>query len=84
LRFQGEHFQVMTMLVSGRAALNEDAIRVYGPNHELPLALKTKLSKELPINDAADLFVVGETLAVFSPRASFSTCKMPYQQANGT
>jgi hypothetical protein len=62
----------MAVLISCRAALNEDAIRVYGPNHKLPLALKIKLSKKLPINMRQISSVVGERLAVFSPGVLFS------------
>jgi hypothetical protein len=34
-------------------ALNDDAIRVYAPNYELPLSLEIKPSKKLAIDGAA-------------------------------
>jgi hypothetical protein len=44
-------------LVSRRGdALNDDAIRVYTSNYELPLSLEIKFSKKLAINALAGFF----------------------------
>jgi hypothetical protein len=49
----------MAMAVSGgRDALNEDAIRIYSPNHQLPLSLEIKPSKKIAVNVPADFFHV--------------------------
>jgi hypothetical protein len=48
----------MAMPSGGRDALNKDAIGIYSPHYELPLALEIKRSKELAVNVPADFFHV--------------------------
>jgi hypothetical protein len=49
----------MTIVVfGGRDALNEDAIRIYSPNHQLPPSLEIKPSKKLAVNVPANFFHV--------------------------
>jgi len=68
LKFWSDCFQVIAVFVSCRRdALNEDTIRLYGPNHQLSFSLKIKLSKKLTVNVAAGFFHVRREVYCFQP-----------------